>query len=173
MKKLIGATLLALLALMPLCGQWVKNGEKEADTPDHKSVNGFGAHLLVVKKPLEFIEEWKKPETPHITPVSVAKRGEQLGIFILFAGCKPDANGKCNSEVDYSVYKPDGTTYTEKTGLELWKDQAPPAPNIQLSRAILALRMERADPDGEYKVKAKVHDLNADISFELETKFRL
>ena len=52
-------------------------------------------------------------------------------------------------------------------------EQAPPAPNIQLGRAILAFRMRENDPAGEYKVKAKVSDLNANITFELETKFRL
>jgi hypothetical protein len=33
--------------------------------------------------------------------------------------------------------------------------------------------MRKGDPAGEYKVKAKVRDLNADISFELETRFSL
>jgi hypothetical protein len=33
--------------------------------------------------------------------------------------------------------------------------------------------MEQDDPVGDYKVKARVADLNAQISFELETKFRL
>jgi hypothetical protein len=55
----------------------------------------------------------------------------------------------------------------------LWKEQAPPSPNTQLSRAILGIRMQKNDPAGEYKIKAKVSDLNADISFELETKIRL
>jgi hypothetical protein len=38
---------------------------------------------------------------------------------------------------------------------------------------ILGIRMEKNDPAGDYKIKAKVSDLNADISFELETKIRL
>jgi hypothetical protein len=33
--------------------------------------------------------------------------------------------------------------------------------------------MEKGDPPGEYKIKAKVSDLNAALSFELETKIRL
>jgi len=55
----------------------------------------------------------------------------------------------------------------------LWKEEAPPAQNIQLSKAILAIRMEEKDPAGEYKVTAKKSDLNAGISFELETRFRV
>jgi hypothetical protein len=75
--------------------------------------------------------------------------------------------------VNYTIYKPDGSIFAEHKGQPLWKEQAPPAPNIQLGRAILAFRLGKDDPAGEYKVKAKVSDLNADISFELETKFRL
>ena len=48
---------------------------------------------------------------------------------------------------------------------------APPAPIIQLSEAILTIKLNADSPVGEYKVKAKVHDINADNSFELETEF--
>ena len=36
-----------------------------------------------------------------------------------------------------------------------------------------SLRFEEKDPSGEYKVKARVRDLNANISLELETKIRV
>ena len=168
----------ALLTLLLLGGtvataQWKKGDEPTPDTADRKSVNGFGANLLIVENPRAFIEEWQKPETPKINPVSQVKRGVVIGAFVLFAGCKPDPQGLCNSEVDYTVYKPDGTIYAERKEQPLWKEAPPPGTNIQLSRAILAIRMEQNDPDGNYKVKAKVTDLNAQISFELETKFRL
>ena len=153
--------------------QWRKGDERVADTPDRKSVNGFGANLLIVENPRAFIEEWQKPETPKIKTVSEVKRGDLLGAFVLFAGCKPDAQGACNSEVDYIVYKPDGSVYAERKAEPVWKEKAPPATIIQLSRAILGIRMEEKDPSGEYIVKAKVSDLNADINFDLEARFRL
>ena len=173
MNRLIILLFLILIAASPAYSQWKANGEDKGDAPDRKAVNGFGGHLLVVENPREFIQEWLKPETPKIKSATDVKRGDSLGAFILFAGCKQDAQGVCNSEVDYTIYKPDGSVYAERKGQPLWKEQAPPAPNIQLGRAILAFRMEADDPAGEYKVKAKVSDLNADISFELETKFRL
>jgi hypothetical protein len=70
-------------------------------------------------------------------------------------------------------YKPDGSLYAERKSQPLWKEQAPPAQNTQLGNAILGFRMEPDDPAGKYKVKAKVIDLNAQISFELETTFLL
>jgi hypothetical protein len=170
MKAINCLFLLLLLSVTPAFGQCKNNGENAGDNPAQKSVKGFGAQLLIVEKPQEFIQEWSKPETPHINPVSVAKRGEPLGVLVLFAGCKPDSKGVCNAEVDYTIYKPDGSIYGEQKAQELWKLEAPPVPNIQLGRAILVLRIEKKDPAGEYKAKARVHDLNADVSFELETR---
>jgi hypothetical protein len=167
-------TLLLLGGVTVATAQWQKEGgERIPDSADRKSVNGFGGHLLIVENPQAFVEEWQKPETPRIDPVSQVKRGVQLGAFVLFAGCKPDAQNQCNSEVDYTIYKPDGTIYGERKAQPLWKETAPPQGIIQLSSAILGIRMEEKDPVGDYRVKAKVVDLNAKISFELETKLRL
>jgi hypothetical protein len=173
MKTITALMMLVLLGGTVATAQWKKRDERAPDSPDRKSVNGFGANLLIVKDPRGFIEEWQKPKTPKIDPVSEVKRGELLGAFVLFAGCKPDTQGRCNSEVDYTVYNPHGSIYAERKEQPLWKEEAPPGTNIQLGRAILAIRMEENDPVGDYRVKAKVADLNAQISFALETKFRL
>ena len=171
--KIILAMLVITLANVMVSAQWKKGDEKVEGTSERKSVNGFGAHLIIVEDPKGFIEEWSKPQTPNIKPVRDVKRGKVIGAFVLFAGCKPDSVGICNSEVDYVVIKPDGNVYAERKGQPLWNEQAPPAKNIQLSKAILGIRMEPEDPAGEYKVRAKGSDLNAGITFELETKFRL
>lgn len=153
--------------------QWKKNGGSVADSADRKSLNGFGAHLLVVENPQAFIEEWVKPETPQINIATEVERGKVFGGLVLFVGCKPDAKGVCNAEVDYMLYKPDGSLYAERKREALWKEEPAPADIIQLSRAILGFRIEPKDPAGEYTVKARVSDLNAKITFELEAKFRV
>ncbi|PWT93497.1 MAG: hypothetical protein C5B55_04465 [Blastocatellia bacterium] len=173
MKILAAIFAVLLLSNGVAHAQWKKDDKSVEDTPDRKSVGAFGAQLLVVRDPRGFIEDWQKPQTPEIKPVSEVKRGELLGAFVLFAGCKPDEREMCNSEVDYSFYRPDGSLYAERKQQPLWKEQAPPSANIQLSRAILGIRMEKDDPPGEYKIKAKVSDLNAVVSFELETMIRL
>ena len=172
--KFISATVVFIaIAALPAFSQWKQNDEQASNTPDRKEVSGFGGHLIVVENVREFIQEWLKPETPKIKPATVVKRGDSSGAFVLFAGCKTDAQGICNSEVDYTIYKPDGSIFVERKRQPLWKEQAPPPPIIQLGRAILAFRLGKKDSSGEYKVKAKVSDLNANISFELETYFRL
>ena len=172
--KIIFACLVIILGTTLASAQWKKGNERVEDTPDRKSVGSFGGQLIVVKDPQGFIKEWLKPETPNIDADKEVKRGELVGAFVLFAGCKPDSVGVSNSEVDYVVFKPDGSVYAERKGQPLWKEQPPPPQNIQLSKAILGIRFETDDPDGEYKVKAKVSDLNAaNITIELETKIRL
>ena len=171
----IVTTLLFLLFISVSCvmSQEKQNDELKDKATDRKAVNGFGGHLIVVKNPREFIQEWHKPKTPNINSAKNVKIDESIGAFVLFAGCKTDNQGICNTEVDYTIYQPDGSLFVERKGQPLWKEKAPPAPNIQLGKAILAFRIGKDKPLGEYKVKAKVSDLNAGISFELETKFRL
>jgi hypothetical protein len=172
--KIFNAILfVVLLAFSPAFSQHAGNGQPAPDTPDRKALNGFGGHLIVVKNPQAFIKEWVKPKTPKIKSARDVKRGDAIGAFVLFAGCKPNSQGICKSVVDYTVYKPDGTVFAERKSLPLWDLQAPPAPNIQLSKAILAFKPGPGDGAGEYKVKARVSDLNANITLELETKFRL
>src|SRR6185369_11649677 len=126
--KIITALMTLLLLATVATAQWKKGDESIPDTPDRKSVNGFGAHLLVVENPQAFVEEWQKPETPKINPVSEVKRGVIIGAFVLFARCKPDPQGRCNSKVDYTVYKPDGSIYAEHKDQPLWDEEAPPGP---------------------------------------------
>ena len=171
--KIFSALLFLILMASFTFGQTKQDGDREKKSLNRKTLNGFGSHLIVVENPREFIQQWLKSETPKITSVSDIKRDEPIGAFILFAGCKQDIQGVCNSEADYTIYKPDGSVYVERKKLPLWKDKAPPAPNTQLGKAILALRFGKDEPIGEYKVKAKVSDLNANVSFEIETTFRL
>ena len=136
--KLFGtAFILLALTTLPALSQ-EKETERAGDARDRKAVNGFGGHLIVVENPREFIQEWLKPETPQIKSATDVTRGESIGAFVLFAGCRQDAREVCNTEVDYTIYKPDGTVLAERKAQPLWKEQAPPASNVQLGKAILA-----------------------------------
>src|SRR6185369_7674911 len=173
MKTLAATIAIILLTGSVALGQWKKDGKTIEDAPNRKSVGEFGGQLLVVRDPRKFIEDWQKPETPKIDDVNTVQRGELYGAIVLFAGCKARTQGRCNSEIDYAFYRPDGSLYEAQKAQPLWKDEPLPSPNIQLGRAILVIRFEKADPAGEYKIKAKVSDFNAGVSFELETSIRL
>lgn len=172
MKYFMLAAVLTLLLAAPAFSQWQQGNERAPDTPDRKSVKGFAGNLIVVEDPNQFVQDWQKPETPRITLAKEVKRGVTIGVMILFAGCKADTQGNCNADVDFLIYKPDGSIYTDQKGQPLWHDTAPPSPIIQLGRAILGMRLEASDPVGEYRIKTKLTDHNANISFELETTFK-
>lgn len=164
--------LLLWIAILPVLGQWKSDDKNASDSPDRKSLNGFGAHLVALKDPRAFIQEWIKPETPKIKSAIKTKPGESLGILVFFAGCK-EVNGACNSEVDYTIYKPDGSTFVVRKAQPLWKEPTPPKPNIQMGRAILAFAFPKGQLSGKYKIMAKVRDINADITLDLETELEL
>jgi hypothetical protein len=152
--------------------QWKSDDKNASDTPDRKSVNGFGAHLVVVKDPQVFIQEWLKPQMPKFDSAKKTKAGESLGIIVLFAGCK-EASGACDSDVDYTIYKPDGSVFAQRLKQPLWKEPAPPRPNIQLGRAILAFRFPNRAVPGKYKITAQVRDSNANTTIDLVTEIEV
>jgi hypothetical protein len=174
MKSLYMTLLLIAVVATPSFSQGARDDKPAGDIRDRTNVNGFGARLVVVEHPRQFVQEWLKPDIPKIKrwAVTDVKRGDFLEAFIIFIGCRTDARGLCDSEVDYTIYQPDGSIYHERRGQPVWKEGSP-APNLQLSRGGLELRIGKDEPAGEYKVKARVHDLNANVSFELETKLRL
>lgn len=174
MKSFYATLLLILVVASPSLSQGGRDDKPAGYIPDRTNVNGFGARLVVVENPRQFVQEWLKPEIPKIKRWSATevKRGDSLGAFIMFMGCQTDARGLCDSEADYIIYKPDGSIYDERKGQPIWKEGSP-APNLQLSRGSLEFRFGKDEPAGEYKVKARVSDLNANVSFELEMKLRL
>lgn len=171
MKKL-AIVLSVLLVTSSAAAQWQSEGKNVADTPDRKSVNGFGAHLLAVKDPQGFIQEWLKPQPPKIDSAKKVKAGEPLGIIVLFSSCK-EVSGSCDSEVDYTIYKPDGSIFVQRLKQPLWKKAAPPKPNIQLGSAILAFQFQKGQPTGQYRIKAQVRDTAANTTVDLETQIEL
>ena len=174
MRSLYATLLLILVVASPSFSQGARNDRPVGVVTDRTNVKGFGARLIVVENPEQFVQEWLKPEIPKIKRWSATevKRGDSLGAFVMFLGCRTDAQGICDSEVDYTIYRPDGSIYDERKGQPIWKE-ASPAPNLQLSRGSLGSRFGKDEPPGEYKVKAWVSDLNANVSFELEMRLRL
>lgn len=169
--KTAAILLLHIVLTVPLLAQWKSEGVPVPDEPFRKSDGAFGAMLLLTDEPQEFIDAWEKPETPAIKTTDVAKRGIPIVAFVLFVGCK-EVKGVCNSTVDFTVLRPDGSEYAKASGAELWKDKpAPAADVIELSLANLGIRIEPEDPSGRYLVKAFVHDLNAFKTIAVEQAF--
>jgi len=168
MKKLI---LLFALIATPSYAQWNQDGKPVPDEPWRKSNGPFGVMLLLSDEPEKLMADWEKPETPQMSITNVATRGKPIIAFVFFVGCKP-IDGRCQSTVDFTVLRPDGSVYGSSEGGELWKGKpAPSEKQIGLSVANFGIIIEPNDPAGTYTVKAVAHDLNAARSVEVQQVF--
>jgi hypothetical protein len=175
--KIVSTTLfLTLIATSPAFSLWEQNDQTAGSEPNYKEVNGFIGYLTVDDEPRERVRRWLDPvEIVTLRAMPTMKRGKTMGAFVELMVCKQNARRVCNVRVDYTIYKPDGSMFATRAVRQreiLWKKQTPRR-SYPLGLARMHFRLRRDDPAGEYKVKAKVSDLNAGISFEVELNFYL
>ncbi len=189
--------LVILLAASPAFCLWEQNDKTTGET-NFKEVNGFSGYLTLADDPREKLQRWLDPrEIVTLMAMPTMKRSKTMGAFVELLGCKQNAQGVCSVQVNYTIYKPDGSILAKRSVWKrevLWKKQASPTPRRSKPRysskrqgrkgvdiafnhsnglARMHFKLGKDDPVGEYKVNAKVSDLNADISFEVELNFYL
>lgn len=175
--KLVSTTLfLILIAAAPAFSLWEHNDKTAAEEPNYKAVKGFSGYLTLADYPSEKVRSWLDPvQIEALSAMPTMKRGKTMGAFVELRGCQRNTRRVCQARVNYTIYKPDGSIFaTRAVGQReiLWKKRAPPARQLW-GLARMHFKFGKDDPAGEYKVKAEVTDLNADISFELELNFYL
>jgi hypothetical protein len=134
------------------------------------------ADLIVTAEGRELFNSWDKPTGKpfEIVPVKIAPRGKFLSAVILFRGCKADASGNCNVELDIVAYDPAGKVYGEMKAAELWQHRpAPASGHTQLGVTYMGLEIEAHDPAGAYRVEAVARDLNAGVEVVSATQFEV
>lgn len=167
------AAVAMLISVTPVAAQWKQDGKDLKDKRWSKSDGDFNAQLFLTDKPNELFEAWEKPaHGVAISEAKTARRGVPIVAVVFFTGCAPDAKGLCQSTVEFAVYRPDGKPYDDPSDGELWIDKPPPAKGqIQLSVGSLGVVIEREDPLGDYKIRAKVVDKVAKKTLLLEREF--
>ena len=137
---------------------------------------GLEAHLIVTAEGRELFNYWDNPDGKPFesVPVKIAPRGKFLSAVVLFRGCKADASGNCNVELDIVDYDPSGKVYGEMKGVELWQHRPAPAPgHSRLGVSYMGLEIEPQDPAGTYRVEALARDLNAGAEATSATLFEV
>ena len=166
------ATALLVFASAIAHAQWRQNGVEIPDEPWHRSDGQFGAMLVVIDNVDEFFEQWSRPTAPGyaptIKPTHATARGGTVDAVITFSGCTAGDDGNCRCEVDFTVFRPDGSTYAAQTGVPVWRSVPPPDRNVQVSDGRLRMRVEADDPIGTYRIAALVRDLVAKRQVSLE-----
>ena len=142
----------------------------QSSTDNVKSVGNFGAQLYLIGDEA-FYQDWKKPETPTITPISLVVRGQPLYTVIIFYGPARDDKGLCNVSYDLTVRRPDGSVLTQRPGMIGWQNLAPDSRELQLGRNYLDIDVTAADPAGLYTVEALIHDNVSRVELPLKQTF--
>lgn len=169
-------TVLLVLATVGVCcaGTWKQDGKPVPDTPWARSDGDFGAQLVFTDKPDELFAAWERPGASVYysqTPTAVRGGGPIVGV-IFFAGCATNEGGNCELLVDFQGYRPDGKPWGEAQHGEVWLEKPAPSPGeMQLGIGAIGLKVEPADPLGEYKVRADILDRVTGKHMVLERTF--
>jgi len=120
--------------------------------------DGFSVMQVAARDAATFTAAWKigngvKEASTH----TVADR--PLFTFLIFRGCKPDTDGKCDIVADFVIRRPDGTTNEGNKGVTVWNKAAPADPKKPtLGDGALGYGVDSDGPFGDYLVVATVTD---------------
>lgn len=134
----------------------------------HDEKDGFSVLQVAVPDSAKFIAGWKLGAGgASATTKTVAN--QPLFTFLIFKGCKADANGDCDVVADYVIHRPDGTTNEDNKGVVVWNKTAPTDPKKPyLSDGALGYGVDDEGPFGDYRVIATVTDRVAGITLTTE-----
>lgn len=132
-------------------------GTDPADTSE--SVNGdFRGKMFIVPDVDAFWKAWEGPTPPRIDTTDEIRPGGRVTSMIVFAICKPAANGKCDVTVSYSMTGPDGRPYGTPASGKAWTEAPAPGYNLLASLAAMTFELEPNDKLGPYRMIAKMTD---------------
>jgi hypothetical protein len=143
----------------------------QSNTDNIKSKGDFGAQLWLVQGQ-EFFQDWVKPATPSINPISIAPRGENIYTVIIFYGLAHDHADLSNVSYDITVLRPDGAVYSDSKNLIGWQGLAPQeSRSLELGRDHIAINIDANDPPGLYTVNVVVRDNISHVDLPLKQTF--
>jgi hypothetical protein len=143
----------------------------ESNTDNIKSKGDFGAQLWLIQNP-QFFQDWIKPPTPSIDPVTIAPRGQNIYTVIIFYGPAHDTAGLSNISYDITVLRPNGSIYSQSKNLIGWQGLAPQeSRSLELGRDHIAININPTDPSGLYTVSVLLRDNVSRVELPLKQTF--
>lgn len=134
----------------------------------HDEKDGFSVLQVAVPDSAKFIAGWKLGAGgDSATTRTVAD--QPLFTFLIFRGCKANAEGNCDVVADFAITRPDGTVNDENKGVVVWNKAAPADPRKPyLGDGALGYGVDDEGPFGDYRVVATVTDRVAGITLTTE-----
>ena len=123
-----------------------------------QSAGKLTAMLILTDKPKIYSRKWSRDKSkfPVGPTVSAIAKSRLVVAMVFFKGCSAGRYRRCDSEVTFQVFKPDGKLYAKRDGLALWRGRE--VKGVMLSQANLAISFEAKDPVGKYKIKVTIRD---------------
>jgi hypothetical protein len=154
--------------------EWLQDGAPAANSDARKTIDGFGASVIVTADP-DWESKWATPSevVPTFSTVQSLKRGEKATVLIFFANPAVTVAGMVDVTFDLKITGPDKKV-EENRGLKAFSGtlDGPPT-NIYLAENVIHFIGEPADPLGEWVVDVVVHDNHRHVSIPLRAKFIL
>jgi len=160
MKRLFTISLLIMISSSVWAEFMAPDGKTIADTEYRKSVENFGAQLVITNNEDVDPKHWNAPsEGIYFPTIDKIHKGEIITALIGFKGCAQDENGNCQLTYKFKVMRPDGILYVDLPPDKIWYDRPPPDENKPgLSVGYVRLVVEPYDQTGTYKFVADVKD---------------
>lgn len=156
-----------LLAIVP-AGVWAEfmtpDGKTIADTAYRKSVNNFGAQLVITNKEDMLLESWNAPlEGIYLPTADQIQKGETITALIAFKGCAQNKNGDCELSYKIKILRPDGALFAD-----LPSDRPNPKEDYSgLNVGYIRLIVRPYNQTGTYTFVADVQDHVSGTNFSL------
>ena len=117
-----------------------------------------------------FLKAWGQATPPNLRTTTTIERNKHITAFVIFAGCKGDAAGKCNLRGSFVFHDPDGQIYGEQHDLTFWDGPAPDGYNLRLSPIGPSMVIEDKEKLGDYSVNITITDRNSGATAVTEEK---
>jgi len=151
---------------------WLRAGSPLKKQPNTATSGDFAVMQFATNEPERLMADWAKPGAgASLSMTTETPRNRPIVTFILFRGCRGDADGNCNVTVDYETIAPSGKRYDQTKGAEVWVGRRPPPGNaLQLSASAYGMVFEDKDALGGYLVRATVTDHVSGVTVHTEQK---
>lgn len=161
----------ATLGILLLASSLAAPGEDGLrELPDQSVYAKDGLYLKValLDDPKEFLAEWARRtgmQSPPIKTRTSFRRGEVVFPAVMYSTNARNSDGEAEITCTLLFRKPDGSIYEKLEDLKVVKGRPPDGVGLSESKA--GLKIEDADPFGEYTLKATITDRIKDVTVEM------
>jgi hypothetical protein len=151
------------------------DGKAAVDTPDRRSVEGFGGWLLITSDQ-DWRTKWNTPRetAPKFNTTDSPRRGQKVFVLIFVGNPKLDIDRTADVTCDIRLTGPNGTVPIDVRNMDCFKGPVSMDPrNIFVSAPVIEFLGEPGDPLGNRVLEVVLRDNNRKVEVPLRKEFEL